>query len=61
MKVRSEDILKPGAVLKVEKIDFNDPEVKKLFDDTKREQKRIKKLMRWTQKKQDALSRVITI
>lgn len=25
MKVSSEDILKPGAVLRTEKIDFNDP------------------------------------
>lgn len=29
MKVKSEDILKPGVELKVIKIDFNDPEVKR--------------------------------
>lgn len=61
MTVKSEDILKPGAKLVVEKIDFNDPEVKKLFENTKREQQRIKRSMRWTQKKQDALRLVITI
>jgi hypothetical protein len=31
MKVKSEDILKPGAVLTVEKIDFNSPEVKRIL------------------------------
>jgi hypothetical protein len=43
MKVKSEDILKPGAKLIVEKIDFNDPEVKKLLDQTRRYQEAIKR------------------
>lgn len=41
MRVKTEDILKPGAVLKVEVIDFNDPEVRKLWNDTIRAQKQL--------------------
>lgn len=31
MKIDSSLILKPGAILKADKIDFNDPEVKELL------------------------------
>ena len=43
MKVRAEDILKPGAVLEVKKIDFNGPDVKAFVAETKRLQKEILK------------------
>jgi len=39
MKVRSEDILKPGAVLKVEKINFSDPSVVKFLEDRRPKRK----------------------
>lgn len=41
MKIDSSKILKEGAVLKVEKIDFNDPVIKKLVDNCKEKQKQI--------------------
>lgn len=41
MKVRSEDILKPGAVLKVERINFSDPEVKAFVEESKKKQAEI--------------------
>lgn len=61
MKIKTEDILKPGAVLKVEKIDWSDPEMKRLLEDTRREQERIKRRARWTQGKYDMLNLRITI
>lgn len=60
-RVRSEDVLKPGAKMVVHKIDFNDPEIKARFEQTKREQKRLKRMMQWTQDDYDAMRRVITI
>lgn len=63
MKIKSEDILKPGAVLKVEKIDFNDPEIKRLFAETRRAQERIMSNhpRNWTQEQWQSLYNVITI
>jgi hypothetical protein len=63
MKIKSEDILKPGAILKVEVIDWSDPEIKKLYEDCRKEQERIKRLMpqNWTQKQWDMLNNIITI
>lgn len=61
MRVKSEDILKPGAKLETRLIDFNDPEVKKLIAYSKREQRKLRRMSEWTQEKQDMLSLVITI
>lgn len=44
MRLKSEDILKPGAVLRTEKIDYNDEEVKKLFEETRKRQLQLEKL-----------------
>lgn len=40
-KIESSQILKPGAVLEVKKIDFNDPKVKAFVAEAKRQQKMI--------------------
>ena len=61
MKIKSEDILKPGAVLKVEKIDFNDPAVKRLLEETAKRADQMRKSQRWTQKRYDKLRQIITI
>jgi hypothetical protein len=58
MKVKAEDILKPGAVLEVRKIDFNDPEVRAFVEYAKREQRKILRYKIVTRKTLDA---VITI
>lgn len=58
MKVKSEDILKPGAVLTVKKIDFNDPAVQAFVEHTKREQRKILRYKIVTRK---TLDTVITI
>lgn len=42
-KLTMEDILKPGAVLEVKKIDFNDPAVQEIVRNCKKEQARILK------------------
>ena len=47
MRIKSEDILKPGAKMVVTEIDFNDPEIKKLFADTKRRQHKLKLMCGW--------------
>jgi len=47
MRLKSEDILKPGAVLEVKKIDYNDPEIKRLFDETRKRQQQLEKLNSW--------------
>lgn len=39
MKLTPQDILKPGAILVTEKIDFNDPEFKRFAAITRRNQK----------------------
>lgn len=39
-KLKPSDILKPGAKLKVKKIDFNDPEVKRMLKTVREEQKK---------------------
>jgi hypothetical protein len=59
MTVKSEDILKPGAVLKVEKIDFNDPDVIAIVKASREACKRLRR--RWTQEDYDTLRKVITI
>ena len=41
MKVPSEKILRPGAVLKVKLIDFSDPEVKRFVERSKEIQRRL--------------------
>jgi len=46
-RLKAEDILKPGAVLEVKLIDFNDPEIKKLFAETKRRQLELNSLRGW--------------
>ena len=59
MRVKSEDILKPGAVLRTCEIDFNDPEIKAML---KAHKKACKKLTRrWTQEDYDRMRQVITI
>lgn len=58
MKVEAEDILMPGAVLEVRKIDFNDPEVRAFVEHTKREQRAILRYKIVTRK---TLDTVITI
>lgn len=37
-RLKRSDILKKGAKLKVRRIDFNDPEVKKIMENAKRRQ-----------------------
>lgn len=44
MRVPSELILKPGAILKVEKIDFNNPEVKRQIQEHHNEIKKLKRI-----------------
>jgi hypothetical protein len=61
MKIKTEDILKPGAVLKVEKINWDDPEMKRLFEACRKEQERIARRKRWTQEQWDMLYLRITI
>jgi len=58
MRLKNEDILKPGAVLIVEKIDFNDPEVQKLVRLTRLRQRQIMRMKRINPKVWDM---VITI
>lgn len=41
MRVKTEDILKPGAVLVAKIVDFNDPTVRKFWNDTRREQRKL--------------------
>lgn len=59
MRVKSEDILKPGAVLRTELIDTNDPEIKAMLKAHKAACKKLRR--RWTQKDYDNLRKVITI
>lgn len=59
MKVKLEDILKPGAVLRTEKIDFNDPEIKAMLKAHKLACKKLQR--RWTQEDYDNMRKVITI
>jgi hypothetical protein len=40
-KLKASDIFIPGAKLKVDKIDFSDPEIKKQFDKIREENKKI--------------------
>lgn len=63
MKVSSEDILKPGAVLRVERIEDREDyeEIKSWLAETRRRQKAIRKTMRQTQAHYDNLRKVITI
>lgn len=58
MKIRSEDILKPGAKLEAVKIDFNDPEVKKFIKQSKALQRQI---LVTSYTKRRVYERVITI
>ena len=44
MKVKSSDILKPGAKLEVKLIDFNDPEIKRFVEEALKQQKAILKI-----------------
>jgi hypothetical protein len=44
MRLKVEDILKPGAKLETGIVDCTDPEIKKLFMQTKREQEKILRL-----------------
>lgn len=37
-KLKGEDILIPGAKLKIDKIDFNSPEIQKVFSDLRQKQ-----------------------
>jgi hypothetical protein len=57
-KVTAEMILKPRAVLEVKKIDFNDPEIKALVAETRRQQKAILRYKIVTRK---ALEAVVNI
>lgn len=61
MKVKSEDILKPGAKLIVEKIDWTKSPYKEALADTRRRQKALRNQMKYTQEHHDAMSRIITI
>jgi len=63
MKVSAEQILKPGAVLTVKKIDFADEQIKDFIQQAVREQKRIRSYMPqyWSQKQWQMLHNVITI
>lgn len=54
MKVKSEDILKPGAVLVVEEIDWSTPEMQKLLRETRRRQ-------RWLEKQKNKPFKNVTI
>ncbi len=44
MKLRIDQILKTGVMLRVSKIDFSDPQVKALMEETKQAQIKLKKL-----------------
>jgi hypothetical protein len=44
MKLTIDQILKPGVTLTVSKIDFSDPKVKALMEETKQAQIRLRKL-----------------
>ncbi len=46
MKLTKEDILKPGADIKAFKLNPNDPKVKKIIDDTLKQQDEILALKR---------------
>jgi len=46
-RVKAEDILKPGAVLEVKEIDFNDPEVKRIFAAHHEEIRKLKLIRGW--------------
>lgn len=59
MKVKSEDILKPGAVLRACEIDVNDPEIKAMLKAHKAACKKLQR--RWTQEDYDRMRQVITI
>lgn len=63
MRVRAEDILKPGAVLFTGRIEDhpNYEEIKKYMEENKREQERVRRSMEWTQEDYDNLRKVITI
>lgn len=63
MKIKSEDILKPGVKLETVIIDFNSEEVKKFLANSIKEQKKIGRMhpRNWTQKQWDMLNNVITI
>jgi hypothetical protein len=58
MKVKSSDILKPGAALKVVKIDFSDPKIKAWAAEVRREQEAI---LKFKVVNYETLRRVITI
>ena len=58
MKVKSEDILKPGTVLKVEKINFSDPEVKTFVEESKKKQAEV---LRFGRNSHSIWHRVITL
>ncbi len=58
MKVDSSLILKPGAKLEVKKIDFNDPEVIKFIEHSKRMQRDI---LRYKIINPEKLRQIITI
>jgi hypothetical protein len=58
MKVRSEDILKPGALLEVKEIDFTDPDVIKFVKDSKARQRQILRMRIVSSEK---LRQIITI
>jgi hypothetical protein len=58
MKVKSEDILRPGVTLQVTKIDFTDPKVKAFVEASKVQQRNILKMRYPSPEK---LSQVITL
>lgn len=58
MKIKEEDILKPGVVLEVKEIDFTDPKVKKFVEHSLRKQKEI---LQYGKYNPEAMRKVITI
>lgn len=61
MKVRAEDILKPGAVLKVELINWSDPEVKRRAQMVKEQQLSTLSMNKDSKERRDKLRNVINI
>jgi len=46
-RLKTEDILKPGAVLEVKAIDWNDPIVKEIVAEHKKAMRELKKIHTW--------------
>lgn len=62
-RLKIEEVFKPGAKMDVHVVDFSDPTIQRLFEDTKRRQEEIKAQLpeNWTQEEWQSLNLRITI